>query len=102
MLNFKNYTIREELGRSTPSQSGLFTSGHEKHHLTIEILNNENGDKFTHRTSYQYNPSATTYQENDGLLAVIMDADSFASTRYLENFIAEFGYDDRKKSRKSL
>ena len=102
MLNFKNYTIKENLGCLTPSQSDLFTSGHEKHRLTIEILNNESGEKFTYRTSYQYNPSATTYSENDGLLAVVMDADAYAGTKYFENFIAEFGYTDTKKAKKAF
>lgn len=102
MLNFKNYTIKENLGCLTPSQSGLFTCGHEKHHLTIEILNNENGERLKYRTSYQYNPSATTYNENDGLLAVVLDADAYASTKYFENFVAEFGYTDTKQAKKAF
>lgn len=102
MLNFKTYTIKENLGCLTPDQSGLFTSGHKKHRLTIEILDNESGKKYTYRTAYQYNPSASTYRKNDGLLAVVLDADAYASTKNLENFVAEFGYDDIKQAKKAF
>ena len=98
MLNFKNYTITERLGKISKNQIGLFTPSHEKHGLSITILNNENGEKYTYRTSYQCNPRATAFFENDGLRAVLSDADAYASTRYFENFVSEFGYSDPLKA----
>ena len=102
MLNFENYTITEKLGCLTDNQSELFTPNHEKHHLTITVLNNDNGEKYTYRTQYQYCPMATKYRENDGILAVINDADAYVGTRYLENFVDEFGYTDMKQATKAF
>ena len=99
---FENYTITEKIGKPLKDKKGLFTPYHKKHNLKITVLNNDNGEKYEYKTKYQYNPTATKYAENDGLQAVLIDADSYVGTRYIENFMADFGYPDIKEAKKDF
>ena len=99
---FENYTITEKIGKPLKDKKGLFTPYHKKHNLKITVLNNDNGEKYEYKTKYQYNPTATKYAENDGLQAVLIDADSYVGTRYIENFMADFGYPDIKEAKKAF
>ena len=97
---YKNFILSDSLGKLTPNQTGLFTSGHEKHYLTITITNQETGEKIKRRATYQFNPRATKYREGDGLLAVASDALCFADCPAFHDFCLEFGYSvDSPKAR---
>lgn len=97
---YKNFSLSDRLGKLTPNQTGLFTSGHEKHYLTITITNRETGETIKRRTTYQFNTSATKYRAGDGLLAVASDALCFADCPGFCDFCRELGYSpDAPKAR---
>ena len=86
------FLITDKLGAICANQTGLFTPSHEKHYLKITITNTETGEQFTKRTTYQFNPTATKYRAGDGVLAVLLDAQSYANTIGFLDFCREFGY----------
>lgn len=97
---YNNFILSDKLGKLTPNQTGLFTSGHEKHYLTITITNQETGETIKRRTTYQFNPSATKYRAGDGLYAVASDALCYADCPGFHDFCLEFGYSvDAPKAR---
>lgn len=89
---YKNFIISDKLGKLTPNQTGLFTSGHEKYYLTVTVTNKETGEKTKRRTTYQFNPSATKYRAGDGLYAVASDARCYADFPGFHDFCLELGY----------
>lgn len=99
-MSKKKFLIADRLGGVCKNQSGLFTPGHEKHYLKITITNTETGEQFTRRKTYQYNPTATRFRAGDGVLAVLLDAQSYANTVGFLDFCREFGYSvDSPKAR---
>lgn len=97
---YKNFILSDRLGKLTPNQTGLFTAGHVKHWLTVRIVNQQTGEIYTRRTTYQFNPSATKYRAGDGLLAVVADARCVADSPAFHDFCLEFGYSvDAPKAR---
>ena len=89
---YKDFVLNDKLGKACANQSGNFTACHVRHWLKVEITDTNTGKKYIKRTSYQFNPSATKYASGDGLLAVVSDAEAFASCPGFLDFCREFGY----------
>lgn len=87
---YKNFIIKARLGRLTPNQTNLFTNSHEKFYLTITITDTKTGETTKRRTTYQYNPSAVRYNENNGIYTVASDALCYADSPGFHDFCLEF------------
>lgn len=88
---YKNFIIKARLGGLTPNQTNLFTNSHVKvYYLTITITDTKTGERTKRRTTYQYNPSAVRYNENDGIYTVASDALCYADSPGFHDFCLEF------------
>jgi hypothetical protein len=101
MLKYKGFILSDKLGARCAKQTGLFTPGHIKHYLYVQIINPD-GFKNVFKTTYQYNPGAVKFKTNDGLNAVLMDATAAADADNLNDFINEFGYDNAANARRAF
>lgn len=82
-------------------QMGLFSHVHEKFYLYITITTPQ-GVKNVFKTTYQFNPAAVKFENNDGLNAVLMDATAAASADNLNDFTRLFGYDNAADARRAF
>ena len=89
---YKNFIIKARLGGLTPDQTNLFTNSHEKFYLTITITDTKTGERTKRRTTYQYNPSAVRYNENDGIYTVASDALCYADSPGFHDFCLAFDF----------
>lgn len=101
MINYKGYILTDKLGKLCARQSGLFTPAHEKFYLYITITTPD-GFKNVFKTTYQYNPGAIKFENNDGLNAVLMDATAAADADNVGDFARLFGYDNAANARRAF
>lgn len=83
--------ISATLGKKCSQQTHLFTPNHEKYHLIINL-----NDKIL-RTTYQFNPKHSTFDEKDAIRCIVSDAISGSMT--LKEWQSEFGCDNTQRTR---
>lgn len=101
MINYNGYILADKIGKLCTRQTGLFTPAHEKFYLYITITTPE-GVKNVFKTTYQYNPAAVKFKNNDGLNAVLMDATATAAADNIGDFAHLFGYDNAANARRAF
>jgi hypothetical protein len=92
-MKYNNFTLSDKLGGLCENQNNLFTSGHEKHRLTVTIKDGQ-GNTYTRRTSYQFNPNFTKFEDGDGLRALVLDSLCYYNSRNFLDFCLEYGYQE--------
>lgn len=101
MYKYNGYILADKIGKLCARQTGLFTPAHEKFYLYITITTPA-GVKNVFKTTYQYNPAAVKFENNDGLNAVLMDATAAADADNLNDFMELFGYDNAADARRAF
>lgn len=101
MIKYNGYILADKIGKLCARQTGLFSHVHEKYYLYITVTTPE-GVKNVFKTTYQYNPGAVKFENNDGLNAVLMDATAAASADNLTDFARLFGYDNAADARRAF
>ena len=101
MIKYNGYILADKIGKLCARQTGLFTPAHEKFYLYITVTTPE-GVKNVFKTTYQFNPAAVKFENNDGLNAVLMDATAAASADNLTDFSAEYGYNNAADARRAF
>ena len=92
MIKYNGYILADKIGKLCARQTGLFTPAHKKYYLYITVTTPE-GVKNVFKTTYQYNPGAVKFENNDGLNAVLMEATAAADADNVGDFARLFGYD---------
>lgn len=101
MIKYNGYILADKIGKLCTRQTGLFTPAYEKFYLYITITTPE-GVKNVFKTTYQYNPAAVKFENNDGLNAVLMDATAAADADNIGDFARLFGYDNAANARRAF
>lgn len=101
MIKYNGYILADKIGKLCARQSGLFTPTHEKFYLYITVTTPQ-GVKNVFKTTYQYNPGAVKFENNDGLNAVLMDATAAANSDNVGDFARLFGYDNAFDARRAF
>lgn len=101
MIKYNGYILTDKIGGKCAKQTGLFSHVHEKFYLYITVTTPE-GVKNVFKTTYQFNPAAVKFDDNDGLNAVLMDATAAASADNLNDFTRLFGYDNAADARRAF
>lgn len=101
MINYNGYILTDKIGKLCARQSGLFTPAHEKFYLYVTVTTPA-GVKNVFKTTYQFNPAAVKFENNDGLNAVLMDATTAADVDNLNDFMYLFGYDNAANARRAF
>lgn len=98
MIKYNGYILADKIGKLCARQTGLFSPAYEKFYLYITLTTPE-GVNNVFKTTYQYNPSAVKFEENDGLYCIIQDAFCFYSATDLTDFSNEYGYNSDAAAR---
>ena len=101
MIKYNGYILADKIGKLCARQTGLFTPAHEKFYLYITVTTPA-GVKNVFKTTYQYNPGAVKFDDNDGLNAVLMDATAAADADNVGDFARLFGYDNTADARRAF
>lgn len=101
MIKYNGYILADKIGKLCARQTGLFSPAHEKFYLYI-IITTPEGVKNVFKTTYQYNPGAVKFENNDGLNAVLMDATAAADADNVGDFARLFGYDNAANARRAF
>lgn len=101
MIKYNGYILADKIGKLCARQTGLFTPAHEKYYLYVTITTPE-GVKNVLKTTYQFNPAAVKFENNDGLNAVLMDATAAADADNVGDFARLFGYNSTAAARRAF